>query len=165
MPKIRGFWALVLSVLLLPLTASAGGGIPLAQDLAAEGAAAAAEGKPLLVMFSAEGCPYCEVVEGEHLMPRIEGGDFDGRVTVRKIMIDSFAPITGFAGQATDGHTVARDYGIHFAPVVVFFDDQGEELAKRLVGAGTPDFYGAYLNNRIERARHSLTGSDQLAAR
>lgn len=42
------------------------------------------------------------------------------------------------------------------APTVLLLGPSGRELAERLVGAGVPDFYGAYLEQRLATARCSL---------
>ena len=41
------------------------------------------------------------------------------------------------------------------APTVLFLGPGGQEVADRLVG-GSPDFYSAYLDGRLERARQAL---------
>ena len=42
------------------------------------------------------------------------------------------------------------------APTLLFLGPKGEELAERLVGGSIPDFYGAYLEQRLEQARVRL---------
>jgi hypothetical protein len=39
---------------------------------------------------------------------------------------------------------------------VLFFGKGGSEVAQRLVGASIPDFYGAYLEERLRQARTGL---------
>ncbi|HET6599527.1 MAG TPA: hypothetical protein VFG60_06155, partial [Burkholderiaceae bacterium] len=51
---------------------------------------------------------------------------------------------------------VARAWNAKLAPTVLFFDARGREIAERLVGAGLPDFYGAYLDQRLQAARAEL---------
>jgi hypothetical protein len=41
------------------------------------------------------------------------------------------------------------------APTVLFMGPEGE-IAERLVGYGSPDFYGAYLEQRIAQAHASI---------
>ena len=53
---------------------------------------------------------------------------------------------------------LAAALGIRLAPTVVFLGPDGSELAERLVGYSSPDFYGAYLEQRIEQARSRLAG-------
>jgi hypothetical protein len=49
-----------------------------------------------------------------------------------------------------------RRWGVKVAPTLLFLGGQGREVAERLVGALLPDFYGAYLAQRLETARQSL---------
>ena len=42
------------------------------------------------------------------------------------------------------------------APTVVFLAPDGTELAERLIGYPSADFYGAYLEQRLEQARARL---------
>ena len=39
---------------------------------------------------------------------------------------------------------------------VLFLGRQGQALAERLVGVAVPDFYGAYLDERLATARQAL---------
>lgn len=50
---------------------------------------------------------------------------------------------------------LAASLGIRFAPTVAFFGPDGE-LAERLVGYQSADFYGAYLEQRIATASTAL---------
>ena len=43
-----------------------------------------------------------------------------------------------------------------FTPTVLFLGPQGQELAKRLVGNAVPDFYDAYLEDRLATARTAV---------
>ena len=58
----------------------------------------------------------------------------------------------GCRGQATRGGA----WGGKAKKPLLFFGRQGKEVAERLVGALLPDFYGAYLSQRLETARQSL---------
>jgi hypothetical protein len=41
---------------------------------------------------------------------------------------------------------------------VLFLGPQGQALAEPLVGAAIPDFYGAYLDERLVLARRAVVG-------
>ena len=53
---------------------------------------------------------------------------------------------------------LAASLGIRVAPTVAFFGPAGE-LAKRLVGYQSADFYGAYLEDRITAASAAISRS------
>ena len=50
---------------------------------------------------------------------------------------------------------LVRAWQVKAAPTVLFLGPGGQEVADRLVG-GSPDFYSAYLDGRLERARQAL---------
>ena len=54
---------------------------------------------PILIMFSRDGCPYCDVVREEFLKPMLRSGDYTDRVIMLEIHSDSYAPIRDFNGQ------------------------------------------------------------------
>ncbi len=63
-------------LLLLWLSSAAGAAeVPESGDLAADGRLARSLGVPLLVVFSAEHCGYCELLEAEILRPMILSGE------------------------------------------------------------------------------------------
>ena len=45
---------------------------------------------------------------------------------------------------------------MRIAPTVLFFGRDAVELVPRLTGGYLPDFYGAYLDQRLETARKAL---------
>jgi hypothetical protein len=49
-----------------------------------------------------------------------------------------------------------RQWQISVTPTVLFFGPGGKEVAERLEGASLPDFYGAYLDQRLEKGRLAL---------
>ena len=126
------------------------------RDLAADARLAAERGVPLLVMFAQEGCAYCEVVESEFLRPMLISGDDDDRVVIRKLMLDSFDSIRDFDGDMVEVEDLAMRYRAPLTPTLVFLSPQGREIAPRLIGVGTVDFYGGDLDDRIDRALTKL---------
>ena len=61
----------------------------------------------------------------------------------------------GGPGAAASGADLADRLGVRVTPTVVFLGPRGE-LADRLIGYSSRDFYGAYLDERIELARTAL---------
>ena len=115
-------------------------------------AAALARSLPLTVMVSLPGCPFCKVVRDSHLAPLLR----EQAVAVVQIDIGSTLPLLDVHGQAGTHAGQVRQWGVKVAPTLLFFGRQGNEVAERLVGALLPDFYGAYLTQRLETARKSL---------
>ncbi|HEX7437306.1 MAG TPA: hypothetical protein VF308_11385, partial [Caldimonas sp.] len=64
--------------------------------------------------------------------------------------------IVDFDGTTRTHDAVETALQARFAPTLLFLGPGGDELSERLVGAGIPDFYGALLEQRLERARAAL---------
>lgn len=109
-------------------------------------------GGPLLVMVSLEGCPFCKVARESYLLPlRREQG-----LAVVQLDMRSTLRVTDFQGRSQTHDELIRRWGVRIAPTVLFFGSNGREVAERLVGGYIPDFYGAYLEERLQVARASL---------
>ena len=127
--------------------------LELARDLRAEASAARANGQALLVLFSVADCPWCARLRRDYLFPMQKNPDDRRRVVMREIGIDSSEALVDFKGRATTHAEFARSIGARFSPTVAFFAADGTEVAERLIGYNNPDFYGAYLERRIDAAR------------
>ena len=126
----------------LPTTAS------LPQDLAQ----ALRKGSPLLVMVSLEGCPFCKIARENYLGPLRE----QEGMPVVQIDMRNRQTIKNFSGATLTQDELIRSWGVRVAPTVLFFGPGGVEIAERLVGGYIPDFYGAYLDDRLRIARAAL---------
>lgn len=126
--------------------------LPVARSLPDELARALAGGMPLVVMVSLAGCVFCKVARENFLAPaRREQG-----LPVVQVDLRTAQPIRDLRGQLRTHDQLAREWGVQVTPTVLFFGRGGAEVAERLVGGYIPDFYGAYLAERVERARASL---------
>ena len=141
------------------------------RDLQADARLAREQGVPLLLMFSAPYCEYCQRMEEDFLQPMLVSGDYDGRVLIRKLSLSPGARVEDFDGRRVYAEKIASRYRVWVTPTVVFLDGDGRELTERLVGLSTPDFFGGYLDQAIESAGAELASrelerhTDKLAAR
>ncbi|WP_449413827.1 thioredoxin [Pandoraea soli] len=126
--------------------------LPLATDFAAHARRAASLDAPLIVLVSLRDCVYCGPIRQRELAPLVRGGKYE----VREIGMDSTAPVREFDGSTTTGVAWARAHGVKVSPTVLFLDTSGRPVADPLIGAGLPDFYGAYLDDAIARGRAQL---------
>ena len=106
-------------------------------------AGAAPHGRPLLVLFSEEGCPYCARLRRDFLLPMQRNEGYRRRIAFAEIDVH-------------EQPALARRYGVKLLPTVMLFGPSGEPLAEPLVGYNGPDFYGAYLDERIDTASKKL---------
>lgn len=140
--------ALILSWLIPALAAAA----PLApaQDFAADARDMRARRTVMLVLFSQDGCPWCERARNEVLLPLAGDPASSQRVVLREVAIDSDAPLTDFAGRRITHRRFAADEGAHLTPTLVVYGPDGKHLAEPIVGFRLADFYAEYVNRAIE---------------
>lgn len=126
--------------------------LPTATDLTGDLVQALKLGQPLVVLVSLEGCGYCHQVRQNYLAPmRLRSG-------LHAVQIDmhTASMVADFDGQVLSHQEWVHKRDIKIAPTVLFFGARGTELAPRLVGASLPDFYGAYLNDRLHAAAAAM---------
>jgi thioredoxin-related protein len=122
------------------------------KDFAAIGKQADSKRLPIMLMFSASGCTYCEKLEEDFLKPMLRSGDYTNKVMIRKLRIDGFGKVRDFEGKQVAASDFADRYSVFVTPTVVFIDGDGVEVAKKRVGLSTPDYYGSYLDQSIDKA-------------
>ena len=125
--------------------------LPTATDLPQALAQAQAQGQPLVVMVSLDNCPYCRQVRQSHLGPLWRSGQ-----AVVQINMQHTETLTDGDGQVRSHAEWVKRRKVSVAPTVLFLGPGGREVADRLEGASLPDFYGAYLDERLAQARQRL---------
>lgn len=154
--------------------------LPRARSLTALLERCAQDRSPIVAMFSRAGCPYCAAIRRDQLAHLVRDAAARGVQVVEFDIADERAFVAGASPSGSTGlrsesgasdpsrpdradvlraaaspAALARALRIRLAPTVVFLGPDGE-LAKRLIGYSSPDFYGAYLDERIEQARAAL---------
>lgn len=126
--------------------------LPISRDLAAEVSLAAQRGQALIVLVSLHGCVYCERVRRSHLLPMLSQGQ-------AVVQVDMYSPAPGrdFQQRPTSHEELVRRWQVKVAPTLLFLGPGGQELAQRMEGSYQPDFYGAYLEARLETAAQKLS--------
>ena len=130
--------------------------VPPAVDLAADARLAAATGRPLMLVFTREECGYCALLKRAVIVPMIISGEYEDRVIIRELMIDTGPDLLDFGGQQVSPFAVADRYEAFFAPVVLMVGPAGEELHERLIGISNEEMYLFYLDQAIEKATAAL---------
>ncbi len=125
--------------------------LPPARDLQSSVARTAARQQPLVVMFSLPGCTYCERLRKSTYQWLAKDG-----YGVVQVEMESKYRLLDFHGKATNGQALAHHYKVSLAPTVLFFGPGGKEVADRLVGAGEPDFYQAFVDRALKQGEQRL---------
>ena len=123
--------------------------LPPSISLVDELRAALGKGNPLLILVSLEGCVFCKAVRGSHLVPLREQQGMD----VVQVDMRTAQMTRDFKGAVATHEQMIQSWGVRVAPTVLFFGPGGVEVAERLTGGYIPDFYGAYLDDRLAKAR------------
>lgn len=126
---------------------------------------AAARREPVVVLFSRTDCPWCEALRRDQMVHLAR----DARTRAIQVVEFDVAdnrPFTAVGSGGPDfaaaksGADLAVRLRIGVTPTVVFLGPT-KELAERLIGYPSRDFYGAYLDERIASARAAI-GSTRL---
>lgn len=139
--------------LILPLYAYAGS-LALADNLAAVLPGTAEVRRPIMLFFTQPGCIYCERARRQYIRPLASDAQWNARTL--SIEVSRLQKLRGFDGAETTGAEIARRYGVRVYPTVVFVDSHGKPLAEPITGFTVPDFYGAYLEERLQQASARL---------
>ena len=154
-----GFAALALSLSLAGLS-RADTPLPPARDLQASAILAARQHQPLVLMFSYPGCTYCERLRKSTYQWLVKDG-----YAVQQVEMESGYRLLGFDGKPTTGKALAQQYQVKLAPTVLFFGPSGREVAERLVGAGQPDFYQAFVDRALKESALKLGARTTVASK
>lgn len=125
-------------------------------DLQALGDLSRQEQLPIMLVFTAESCPYCAALEADQLHPMVISGEYNNKVIMRTLQIDSFNDITLFNGKTISAESLASKLSIWVTPTIMFFDPDGKPLAPKIIGYNTPSMFGGYLDESIDQSRHML---------
>lgn len=130
--------------------------IPAAADLHADAAVAEAEAIPIMLLVSQTYCGYCDQLKDWIIRPMILSGDYEGRVIIRELKVDSFRPVRDFTGEPRDPAKISAGYKAYLTPTLLFLGPDGEELTERIRGINTPEMFGYYVDEAIATAAQRL---------
>lgn len=138
--------------------------VPQSNDLARLGQDANNKNLPVLMVFSAEHCAYCKLLEEEILKPMLLSGDYHDKVLINKILLDDGADIRDFNGESVNADILSQRYGVYVTPTILFLDSKGRELDERLLGINTIEMFGGLVDQAIDTSLDKLRKVSQQAA-
>ena len=125
-------------------------------DLRDEARAASANNLVLVLEFSSEYCPFCRKLEELFLLPMQRNAEYDKKVLIRSVSLDGYETLIDFDGRSLSTTEFASRYDVWLTPTLLFLNAEGRELSEKLVGIWSEDFYGGFIDNRIDEARERL---------
>jgi thioredoxin-related protein len=130
--------------------------LPIMHDLQADGHISQSKKIPVMIMFVADNCPFCITAKQDFIHPMIKSGDYDDKVIIRFIEIDGTDTMIDFQGNQITMEEFSKRQKINFTPYVKFFNAEGKELVKPIIGISNKDYYGVFLDDAIESAIEKL---------
>ena len=121
-------------------------------DLRAVAQRAAIDNRPILIEFATPWCEFCEALEQQILAPLINSGDFEDRIIIGKLEIDSYSSMIDFNGESLSTADFSTRHRVDLYPTLVFFDAGGSELGQRIVGITVLDYVAQRLETAIADA-------------
>lgn len=115
------------------------------------------EGVPTLLLFSTEGCRYCEAIRENYLVPMMKAGTYNGQILFRQLEMNEYSLLRNEQGKLIGGDEVALRYLVDVAPTILFVDAEGKEVAKRIVGLSGADYFDKTLQLHIDQARKNMS--------
>ena len=110
----------------------------------------------LVIEFSSEYCGYCRKLEALFLVPMQRNAEYNDKVLIRTVSLDAFETLVDFDGRSMSTSDFASRYDVSMTPTLLFLNSEGVEMSEKLVGIWSEDFYGGFIDNRIDEARARL---------
>lgn len=131
-----------ISAALAPVSATAADFIiePLDYDIPGEVEIAAEEGKNLVVMFSQNGCPYCDKMHKRVFPHPKVAAQFDDAFVMFEINIKGDLEMVSHSGEDTTEKKYASSMRARATPLFVFYDKEGKDVL-RLTGYQEPGIF------------------------
>ena len=126
---------LLIFVLLTTLPVQASSVVPEIVSLGDVSFIAKKNNLPIMVAFFDPSCPYCKIAEENVIEPLINDPNMRGKIIIVKANVYN-----------TD---LDKRFNITTVPTLVFINYRGKELAERIVGVPTLDFYAGMVDNAI----------------
>jgi thioredoxin-related protein len=122
-------------------------------DLRTESLLAKQNGLVLVIEFSADDCAYCRKLEELFLLPMQRNAEYDEKILLRAVSLSDFDSLIDFDGRSVTSTEFAAQYDVTLTPTMVFLNADGVEMSEKLVGIWSEDFFGGFIDNRIDEAR------------
>ena len=130
--------------------------VPLVDDLAALGRIAQRRRLPIVLLVSRSDCSYCAVIKDEVLNPMMKSREYDDQALIGELMLDAAEPLRWFDGEYEIRDELASRLETDLTPTLLFLAPDGTELAPRIRGINTLEFFGYYVDRAIGTARTRL---------
>jgi thioredoxin-related protein len=156
---IRSITLLAAILTYAPTLVAAESHLPYAHDLKHDAVVAKAAAIPIMVLFSRPGCPFCQRVRDDYLLPLQTDPAYQHKVMLREVDITSNTALTLFDGSTATASAFAAANKIYLVPTIMVFDAHGAAVGDAIVGLLGPDFYFGYIDSAISAGIEAMKKS------
>ncbi len=121
-------------------------------DLRTESLLAKQNGLVVVIEFSADDCAFCRKLEELFLLPMQRNTEYDDKILLRVVSLSDSDSLIDFDGRLVSTAEFAAQYDVTVTPTLVFLNTDGEQASEKLVGIWSEDFFGGFIDNRIDEA-------------
>lgn len=114
---------------------------------------------PMLIFFHATYCGYCQQVDNNFLIPMRLDPEFQGRLLIRRVMIDSDRQYLGLDGKKHGYEYLANQLQVRGVPYILFLAPDGSRITS--IQGTAYDYYGYYLSKDVNLATDCAKHPDQ----
>ncbi|MEW8254319.1 MAG: thioredoxin fold domain-containing protein [Candidatus Thiodiazotropha taylori] len=130
-------------------------------DLSKLAKSAKKEKLPILLIVSQHHCPFCVRLKREIIFPMQLSGDYQDRVIMVEILLDSADSIRDLDGNLVHPSQIGTAYNVWVTPTLLFLDHTGREIHRRMLGVNTIEMYGHYLDESLQAALSAVKKGDR----
>jgi thioredoxin-related protein len=116
--------------------------------------AARASQIPILVLYTAPACPYCERLKQEVLTPMFREGSQQPLAVVRELDINTAGKMVDFDGLRIRSRHFKQRYQVFATPTLLILDADGLPLSDPIVGYDSKQAYKARLDRLLQRLQN-----------
>jgi len=146
----------LVGALLLMNTVQAEIEVEIVEDLRVLKQQAQSKNVPILLLFTAEDCEFCDAVRINYLIPMLKSGGYESKILIRQIYIEDYSYLRDAKGELISGDVLALKYDVDVTPTILFLNASGKELTKRIIGISNIYYFGEMLDERILQASSAL---------
>jgi len=137
------------------VNAQASSDIPTVKDLRILKQQANSAGAPVVLLLTSEGCSYCKAIKENYLLPMSQSSQYKSKVLFRQLYIDEYTYLRNWQGELIAGDQIGLKYDVDVTPTILFVDAEGKEVAERIVGITSFDYFDKLLEMHILQAQNN----------
>lgn len=132
------------------------------KDLSSLASQARQTDKIIMLEVTASYCSYCTLLEEEIIKPMLRSGDYKETVLIRQLEVDGSYTVKDIDGNETTPAMLSRAYKVNLTPTILFLDADGNEVAERILGVYSLDFFGAYVDEALAKGLKTISTNKAL---